>query len=117
MLTRSKSQREKLIYIDEIEAFVRRQSAIKYREQKEGESSSDFSSNSPHSVTFDMAAEVPNPTRVVVLGDYVIPQGPRNRSAIVLSPTAQQMEIKPYWYNIILTKQHTGKDHEVPHNF
>jgi len=47
----------------------------------------------------------------------VIPQGPRNRSAIVLSPTAQQMEIKPYWYNLILTNQFTGKDHEDPHNF
>ena len=88
MLTRSKSQREKLIYIDEIEAFARRLSAIKYREQKEGVSSSDFSSNSTHSVTYDIAAEDPNLTRVVVLGDYVIPQGPRNRSAIVLSPTA-----------------------------
>jgi hypothetical protein len=60
-----------------------------------------------------MAAEVPNPTRVVVLGDYVIPQGPRNRSAIVLSPSAQQMEIKPYWYNLIFTNQFTGKDHEI----
>ena len=86
MLTRSKSQREKLIYIDEIEAFVRRQSATKYHEQKEGESSSDFSSNFTHSVTFDMAVEGSNPMRVLVLGDYVIPQGPRNRSAIVLSP-------------------------------
>ena len=66
-------------------------------------SSSDFSSNSTHSVTFDMAAEAPNPTRVVVLGDYVIPQGPRNRFAIVLSLTAQQMEIKSYSYNLILT--------------
>ena len=83
MLTRSKSQREKLVYIDEIEAFASRQSAIIYREQKEGESSSDFSSNSTDSVTFDMAAKVPNPARVVVICDYVIPQGPRNRSAIV----------------------------------
>ena len=84
------------MYIDEIEAFARRQSAIKYREQKEGESSLDFSSISTHSVTFYMAVQVPNSTTVVVLGDYVIPQGPRNRSAIVLSPTAQQMEIKSH---------------------
>ena len=27
------------------------------------------------------------------------------------------MEIKPYWYNLILTNQFTGKDHEDPHNF
>jgi hypothetical protein len=110
MLTRSKSQIEKLIYIDEIEAFARRKSAIKLQRQKEGESSSSFSSNSTPSANLIMAEEVHNPLRVV-LGDYVIPQGSRNRSAIVLSPIAQQMEIKPYWYNLILTNQFTGKDH------
>jgi hypothetical protein len=87
MLTRSKSQRDKLLYIDEIEAFAKQKSAITHREQIKRESSSKFSSNSTHSATFIIAEEIHNPPRVV-LGDYVIPQGPRKRSAIVLSPTA-----------------------------
>jgi hypothetical protein len=118
MLTWCKSQRDKLLYIDKIEAFTRRNSALKHQEQEEGESSSNFSIHTTHSATFIMAEEVYNPSPArVVLGDYVIPQGPRNRSAIVLSSTAQQMEIKPYWYNLILTNQFTGKDNEDPHNF
>ena len=80
MLTRSKSQREKLVYIDEVDAFAKRKSAIKYREHKEGESSSKFSVHTTHSATFDMAAEVPNPTRIVVLGDYVIPKSEAKRA-------------------------------------
>jgi hypothetical protein len=59
----------------------------------------------------------PPPPPRVVLGDYVVLQGLRNRSAIVLSDEAQQMEIKPYWYNVILTNQFMEKEHKDPHVF
>jgi hypothetical protein len=58
-----------------------------------------------------------NPPPRVLLADYVATQGPRNRSEIVLSAKAQQMEIKRYYYNLILTIQFSGKEHEDPHVF
>ena len=62
-----------------------------------------------------MADNPPLPLREI-LGDYAASQGPRNTSPIVLSEAAQSMEIKPIFYNLILTNQFTGKDHEDPHS-
>ena len=50
-----------------------------------------------------------------ILGDYAAPQGPRNNSPMVLSTDAVALEIKPAYYNLILSHPFTGKDHEDPH--
>ena len=52
----------------------------------------------------------------VVLGDYSTPQGPRNQSPIVLSTEAQNLQIKPVFYTLILSHQFTRKDHGDPHS-
>jgi hypothetical protein len=101
MFTRSKSQRDKLQYIDEIEAFASRNYALRHCKQKEGESSSSFSDHTTQYAIPVMAEKVPDPPLRVVLGDYVIPQG---------------RKIKTYRYNLILTNQFAGKDDEDPHN-
>ena len=58
-----------------------------------------------------LMAERPRQT----LGDYAAPQGPRNNSPMVLSADALALEIKPAYYNLILSHPFTGKDHEDPH--
>ena len=52
------------------------------------------------------------------MGDYVQPYGAiRNQSAIVLSPEAQSLDIRPYWFTFIATNQFSRKSHEDSHSF
>lgn len=61
--------------------------------------------------------EQPNGNGRIVLGDYIQVRGPHNQAAIVLSPEAQALEIKPYWFTFVQTNQFSGKSHEDAHSF
>ena len=123
MHLRSKGNKDRLLFNPEIEAFARRNSAQTSQSRQgtpEGTPSSlHISSFRPEPIPMaGVEEEQPinnNPPPVVTLEDYAAPQGPRNSSPFVLSPEAMAMEIKPGHYNLIVTNQFTGKDHEDPH--
>ena len=103
---------------------IKRKSAAealrKQQEEVEGKSSpSSPKSSSSHSsvhISDTDSETIPMEERPrQVLGDYAAPQGPRNNSPMVLSTDALVMEIKPAYYNLILSHPFTGKDHEDPH--
>jgi len=49
------------------------------------------------------------------LGDYVLQQGPRHFSNIVIPNNARAIEIKPTYLTLISSQQFTGLDHDDPY--
>ena len=123
MHTRSQGRKDTLQHIEEIEAFARRNKSNQRQEQAiiRGEPSSSHYSNSPRTEVQETLAMAddgnpnneerpPAPPRRVLVGDYVQPYGAiRNQSAIVLSPEAQSLDIRPYWFTFIATNQFAEK--------
>ena len=115
MLTRSKGNKEQLQFIPEIEAFARKlSSSTRCSKTTREEVDSSFSTSLSDLEDISMAESHGNncgnngrmnnnnpPPRRECLGDYVQPQGPRNPGPIVLSPEAQALDIKPYWFTFV----------------
>jgi hypothetical protein len=111
-LTRSKGIKEQLQFIPDFEAFARKLSSrSRHSNTSREEVDSSFSTSLSNLEEIEMAENHDNncgnnggmnnnnpPKRRELLGDYVQPQGPRNPGAIVLSPEAQALDIKPYWF-------------------
>ena len=131
MLTRSKGNKEQLQFIPEIEAFARKLSSSTRRSKTTREEvDSSFSTSLSDLEDISMAESYGNncgnngrmnnnnlPPRRERLGDYVLPQGPRNPGPIVLSPEAQALDIKSYWFTFVQSNQFSGKSHEDVHKF
>ena len=58
---------------------------------------------------------LPTPPRRT-LGDCMVPRGPRNRRSVVLPDNARTIGMVPAFYNMLVAKPFTGKDHEDPHD-
>jgi hypothetical protein len=127
MQTRSKSNKEQLQYILEMEAFARKLSSSSWqsntpREEVDSSFLALFSdlegiemeknngNNYGNNGSTNHKNPPPNPpSQRELLCDYVQPQGPRNLATIVLSPEPQALDIKLYWFTYVQFTNSRGK--------
>jgi len=107
--------------IEKLLISERRKFKQKQGDQEKGSDPTSSNYQSHTSLSEDMAKNRNNEGRRIVnpprrtLGDYVLPQGPRYFSSIVIYAATRSLELKPTFLSLISSHQFIGMDHEDPY--